>query len=257
MAVGALAKGNMAKKKKGTRVVGLDVGGTMIKGLVLTDGGEILNEETIPTNDDGTMGWRDRAKQVVRTLSKRCGGKCPVGVAAPGLASPDNSCITSLPTRLPGIEMMNWQHWLRFARPVPVYNDAQAALLAEVWRGAAKGATNVVLLTLGTGVGGAAMVDGRILRGRLGRAGHLGHVSLNPQAPPDTVGTQGSLEEAISHHNIATRTQGHFASTRDLVQAFEKGSSEAAAVWLTSVRALAAAITGFINVLDPEVIVIG
>jgi glucokinase len=130
-------------------------------------------------------------------------------------------------------------------------------LLAEVWRGAARSVRNVILLTLGTGVGGAAMVDGHILRGRLGRAGHLGHVSLNPDGPADIVGTPGSLEDAIGEHNVIQRTHGRFQSTRDLVQAYEQGSKEAADAWLASVHALAAAITGFINVLDPEVIVIG
>jgi glucokinase len=238
-------------------LVGLDVGGTMIKGLLLTSAGEILAEETTPTGDDGTTAWRDRAKTVVNSLLKRCLGTSGIGIAAPGLASPDNRCITSLPNRLPGLEQLNWQQWLGATRPVPVFNDAQAALLAEVWRGAAQNVQNVILLTLGTGVGGAAMVDGRVLRGRLGRAGHLGHVSLDPYGPLDIVGTPGSREDAIGEHNVVKRADGRFQSTRDLVKAVEQGSSEAGDIWLKSVRALAAALTGFINVLDPELVVIG
>jgi glucokinase len=115
----------------------------------------------------------------------------------------------------------------------------------------------VILLTLGTGGGGAAMVDGRVLRGHLGRAGHLGHVSLDPYGPLDIVGTPGSLEDAIGEHNVAKRAGGRFQSTRELVKAVEQGSSEAADIWLKSVRALAAALTGFINVLDPQLVVIG
>ena len=158
---------------------------------------------------------------------------------------------------MPGLENLNWQQWLEVPFAVPVHNDAQAALLAEVWKGAAKGASNVVLLTLGTGVGGAALVDGRILRGHIGRAGHLGHVSLDPSGTLDIVNTPGSLEDALGEHNVAQRSNGRFSSTRELVQAFEKGSADAAKVWLASVQALAAAFAGFINVLDPEVIVIG
>src|SRR6267142_2235850 len=205
------------------KLIGLDVGGTMIKGLLLSPKGEILAEETIPTNDDGTPGWRDRVKSVVKKLSQ-AHVTCRIGVAAPGLASPDNHCITSLPNRLPGIEQLNWQEWLGAPCPVPVFNDAQAALLAEVWRGAARSVRNVILLTLGTGVGGAAMVDGHILRGRLGRAGHLGHISLNPDGPLDIVGTPGSLEDAIGEHNVVKRTDGRFQTTRHLVQAYEQGS---------------------------------
>src|SRR5205823_4128014 len=169
----------------------------------------------------------------------------------------DGRSIAYMPDRLPGLEDLNWQQWLELDVPVPVFNDAQAALLGEVWIGAAKGAANVVLLTLGTGVGGAAMVDGRVLRGHLGRAGHLGHVSLNPDGPPDIVNTPGSLEDAIGEHTLAARSQGRFSSTRELVAAFREGSADAAELWLHSVRALAAAIAGFINVLDPEIIVIG
>lgn len=247
----------MSKTNLPTALVGLDVGGTMIKGLALAPEGEILSEETIPTGDDGTRGWLDRAKTVVRTLSSRYPGESYVGVAAPGLASRDGSCIVSLPNRLSGLENLRWQEWLELAAPVPVFNDAQAALLAEVWSGSAKGASNVILLTLGTGVGGAAMVDGHILRGHIGRAGHLGHVSLDPEAPLDIVNTPGSLEDAIGEHNVAERSNGRFNSTRELVREFQKGSVAAAEIWLASVKALGAALAGFINVLDPEVIVIG
>jgi glucokinase len=229
----------------------------MIKGLAMAPDGETLNEETLPTNDDGTKVWLERAKSVVRALLSRCPGETYVGVAAPGLASPDGLCITSLPNRLPGLEQLNWQQWLELPGPVPVFNDAQAALLAEVWNGAAKGASNVILLTLGTGVGGAVMVDGRILRGHIGRAGHLGHVSLDPDGIRDIVNTPGSLEDAMGEHNVASRTKGQFPSTRELVRAFKQGSVEAAGFWLPAVRSLAAAIAGFINVLDPEMIVIG
>lgn len=247
----------MAEVNAPDRLLGLDVGGTMIKGLLLTRHGDIIAEETTPTDDDGTTAWRDRARNIVNKLMGRCSDRCAIGVAAPGLASPENHCITCLPNRLPGLEQLNWQQWLAASLPVPVFNDAQAALLAEIWRGAARSAANVILLTLGTGVGGAVMVDGHILRGRLGRAGHLGHISLDPDGALDIVNTPGSLEDAIGEHNVAMRTRGKFRTTRELVKAFEEGSPEARDAWLASVHALAAAITGFINLFDPELIVIG
>src|SRR5207249_2187105 len=127
-----------------------------------------------------------------------------------GLPARDGRSIASMPGRLAGLEGLNWQQWLGLAKPVPVFNDAQAALLGEVWLGAAKGAANAVLLTLGTGVGGAAMVDGRVLRGHLGRAGHLGHVALDPDGPGDIVNTPGSLEDAIGEHTLTVRSRGGF-----------------------------------------------
>jgi glucokinase len=129
--------------------------------------------------------------------------------------------------------------------------------LGEVWLGAAKGFRNVIMLTLGTGVGGAAMVDGQLLRGHLGRAGHLGHSCLDIDGPPDVTGTPGSLEVAIGNCTIAERSQGRFQTTHDLVAAHRAGEAAATAVWLKSVRALACAIASFVNILDPQAVVIG
>ncbi|PYJ03865.1 MAG: ROK family protein [Verrucomicrobia bacterium] len=238
-------------------IVGLDIGGTNLKALAFTADGAKLAEESIATGDDGSCAWLERARKVVGDVRARCVAGAWVGVAAPGLPARDGRAIAFMPGRLPGLEGLNWQQWLGLDTPVSVFNDAQAALLGEAWLGAAKGEANVILLTLGTGVGGAAMVDGRVLRGHLGRAGHLGHVSLNPEGPRDIVNTPGSLEDAIGEHSLPARSHGRFSSTRQLVAAFREGSQEAAEVWLRSVRALAAAIAGFINILDPKLIVIG
>lgn len=237
--------------------IGLDIGCTNLKLLAFAPDGRRLAEANLPTGDDTNREWLGRAREAVRAMIGRCPAPVRVGVAAPGLPARDESSIAFMPGRLPGLEGLNWREWLELDSPVKVFNDAQAALLGEVWLGAAQSASNVALLTLGTGVGGAAMVDGRILRGHIGRAGHLGHVSLNPEGPPDVANTPGSLEVAIGECTLPARSGGRFNSTRDLVAAFRKGSPEAAEIWLRSVRALAAAIAGIINVLDPELIVLG
>ncbi len=237
--------------------IGLDVGGTNLKACAFTAAGELLAETSLPTADDGTPAWREQARSVVHSVLARCASPARIGVAAPGLPAQDGRSIAHLPNRLAGLEGLVWQEWLETLEPVPVLNDAQAALLAEVWLGAANGANNVVLLTLGTGVGGAAMVDGRILRGHLGRAGHLGHVSLNPEGPRDIVNTPGSLEDAVGECSLALRSQGKYTSTRELVAAYRQGLPDAVRIWLRSVRDLAAGLAGFINVLDPELVVIG
>ena len=124
-----------------------------------------------------------------------------IGLAAPGLAAQDQRSIRYMPERLPGLEGLVWRRFFRAAQPVPILNDAKAALLGEVWRGAAVGAADAILLTLGTGVGGAALVDGRLLHGHMAAAGHLGHISLDPAGPLDIAGTPGSLEDAIGAHS--------------------------------------------------------
>src|ERR1051326_879410 len=148
--------------------IGLDLGGTKLKVLAFGTDGQLVEEENAETLDDGTPSWRERAREAVRRTARSV-GPCRVGVAAPGLPSADGKSIACMPGRLAGLEGMNWQQWLELDSPVPVFNDAQAALLGECWLGAAKDASNVVLLTLGTGVGGAVMVDGRVLRGPAGR----------------------------------------------------------------------------------------
>lgn len=101
------------------------------------------------------------------------------------------------------------------------------------------------------------MVDGRLLRGWSGKAGHLGHVSLDPCGAQDVTGTPGSLEDAIGNHNIEARTGGRFRTTHDLVRAVESGDAGAGEAWNRSVRALAAAVASFTNVLDPEIVIVG
>jgi glucokinase len=159
--------------------------------------------------------------------------------------------------RLDALQGLDWTDALDVGRTVWVVNDAHAALLGEAWLGAAAGRRDVVLLTLGTGVGGGALVDGRLLAGHAGRAGHLGHVTLDADGPPDIVGTRGSLEDAIGECTLAARSGGRFRSTEALLRAAGDGDRDAEAVWLRSVHRLACGIASLINVLDPEVVLLG
>jgi glucokinase len=129
--------------------------------------------------------------------------------------------------------------------------------LGEVWKGAAAGCRDVILLTLGTGVGGAILSDGRLLKGAIGRAWHLGHISIDPNGERSIFGIPGALEPAIGNYNVARRSGGRFTSTRQLVDAHLAGDAQATEVWLASVNALARAVTSFINCLDPEVVILG
>ena len=238
--------------------IGVDIGGTNIKALAVTPGGRVLAHTIVPTGDMGQCGWDlnvRRAKDEVQRTVKQ--PPAWIGLAAPGLAAANQSSIAFMPGRLPGLEGLVWQKFFKATQPVPVLNDAHAALLGEVWRGAARRSQNAILLTLGTGVGGAALVDGRLLRGHLGRAGHLGHISLDPAGAPDIARTPGSLEDAIGDCTVKARSGGRFESTAKLVAASNAGDTDAQTVWWKSVQALAAGIASLINVLDPEVVVIG
>jgi glucokinase len=238
--------------------IGLDIGGTSIKALAVMPGGRVLAQTTVPTGDTGKRGWRVNVSRAKDELQGHLHHPPSwIGLAAPGLAASDQTSIAFMPGRMPGLEGLVWEKFFKASCPVPIMNDAHAALLGEVWRGAARSSRNVILLTLGTGVGGAAMVDGQLLRGHLGRAGHFGHISLDSGGKPDIVGTPGSLEDAIGNCTAQARSGGRFDATHALVAAANSGDADARRVWLQSVRALAVGIVSLVNALDPEVVVIG
>lgn len=252
----------MAKRSSPTDpALGIDLGGTRIKAaLVDRADGRLLHRALRPTEDGAWQGESPRfarhVADLIAELETAAGLEgLPIGLAAPGLAAPDGRCITWMPGRMHGLEGLDWT--TRLGRPVKVLNDAQAALLAEVAFGAARGCRDVFLITLGTGVGGAIWSGGRLLTGAIGRGGHLGHISLDWQAPRDVFHTPGSLESLLGNQSLPARSEGRFASTLDLLTAVRAGEPGAQALWRASVRALATGLASLINVLDPERILLG
>lgn len=237
--------------------IGVDLGGTNIKIVVISNNGDVLEYLTCDTADtEGS--WALTIKENIELIEKQRGqSPCHIGLAAPGLAAKDGRSIAYMQGRLKGLQGFVWQDFLESTARIVVLNDAHAALLGEVWRGAAKGFRNAILLTLGTGVGGAVLVDGRLIKGQIGRAGHLGHVTVNSDGSPDIVNAPGSLEQMIGNYNVAERSGGRFTSTRLLVEAHLRGDSEATTIWLRSIHHLAAAVASFINALDPEIVIVG
>ena len=173
--------------------------------VILTDTGEVI-EFCDPRIQS--------IKQTIEeTEAKQDSPADNVGLSAPGLASLDGSCIIHMPDRLEGLVNLNWQDYLSLDKPVPVVNDGHSALLGEAWLGAAKGFKNVILLTLGTGVGGAALVEGKLLRGRTGKGGHFGHTSLGSGPPIDICNCPNSLELAIGNCSVPERSNNRFSHT--------------------------------------------
>ena len=238
-------------------LLGLDLGGSSVKAVAVTPDGLTLARYNDGFDPAAPGDFAVTVRRIADRVAAELGAPHRIGLSAPGLAADDGRSIAFMPGRLEGLVGLDWGRHLGRSEAVPVLNDAQAALAGEVWLGAARGLTNVLLLTLGTGVGGAAMVDGRLLRGHTGKAGHLGHLSLDPHGSPGITGIPGSLEDAIGNHNIAARSGGRFATTHDLIRAHEAGDPGATAVWERSVRALAAAIASFTNILDPEAVILG
>ncbi len=239
--------------------VGIDIGGTNIKYVAALPDGTTLVSGVLPTSDapEAAAYWVKCVRTLLADLRQELGITLYPGVASPGLPAADGSSIHWMRGRMESVQGLNWTQALEAMHSVPVLNDAHAALMGEVWCGAALGSKNAIMYTLGTGVGGACLVDGRLLRGHLSRAGHLGHVSLNADADLDIVNTPGSLEDAIGECTLASRTSGRFSSTRAMLEAVAEGDADAEAVWQISVKALAAAVISAVNVLDPETVIIG
>jgi glucokinase len=237
-------------------LIGIDLGGSSIKAVMVTGDGVRLDEANQPFVDRD-MEWARGVRAVIDAFESRHGVASAVGVSAPGLAARSGRAISHLPGRLAGLEGLDWTRYLGRSREVPVLNDAHAALLGEAWQGAARGLKDVILLTLGTGVGGAALADGRLLKGHIGRAGHLGHAVVDFNGPLDDVNTPGSIEFEFGNKNVLERSGGRFRSTQLLVEAHLAGDAEATRVWLRSVRALGACVASLINILDPEAVIIG
>ena len=241
--------------------IGIDLGGTQIKSARFDlPTGALLGRALAPTNDgqSDTAGpfFAKGIRSLVAQHEAEAGGLAAlVGISAPGLADRDGSCIRYMPGKLQGLENLVWSEFLQ--RPAHCLNDAHAALMGEIWQGAAKDLRDVVMLTLGTGVGGAVVADGRLLRGRLGRAGHLGHLTVDMDGPPDCIGLPGSIELAIGNGSLADRTCGRFSMTRDLIAAIDAGDGDAKSIWERSIKALAVTIAGLINAFDPELVLIG
>ncbi len=239
--------------------IGIDIGGTQIKAIAVGQDGSLLQQESLPTNDrEGALGeWIAQVKSIVSDFEAKVqSGVTGVGICSPGLAARDNRSIAYLPGKLEELEGFDWTEALGREKMVPVVNDAHAALLGEAWVGAAAGKQEVALFTLGTGVGGAILSGGQLLKGAIGRAGHLGHMSLDPNGMVSICNMPGAMETMVGDYTISERTNGQFSSTKDLVQAFESGDNEAKTFWLRSIRALGCAIGSAINILDPEIILL-
>lgn len=237
--------------------IGIDLGCTNIKGVLIDVHGNILEQLKQETNEQDDQHWKQAVYSMIKTLkTKSPENKTAIGLSAPGLANAENTCIAFMPGRLPGLENFNWSTFT--GERVFVLNDAHAALMAEATFGSAKGMQHALLLTLGTGVGGGILIHGKLYQGLAQMAGHLGHTTVDANNPKiDVTNMPGSIEDAIGNLSITQRSVGKFTTTFELVEAYQRGETFATWLWLSSVRQLSVSIASAINVLSPEAVIIG
>lgn len=189
----------------------MDIGGTKLAAGVVDAHGRLSDARQVPTPPGGGEEiWGALAELVAEVMAE--GDDVAVcGVGCGGPMAPQGTEVS--PLNIPG-----WRHFPLRSRlaaltglPVYVDNDAKALALGEGWVGAARGVANYLAMVVSTGVGGGIVLDGRLLQGRLGNAGHIGHVVVAPRGRPCRCGGRGCLEAEASGSAIAAIT-GHPAS---------------------------------------------
>ncbi len=233
--------------------IGIDLGGTNIKGVLVNETGDVLHSLTAETA--GSTPWKEEVMKMISALKTISADVKHIGIAAPGLSNSLNSLIAFMPGRLQELQGLDWSLYLQ--ENVIVLNDAHAALIAESRLGAGKGIKNLLMVTLGTGVGGALLIDGKLHQGFLQRAGHVGHICLDSEGSPGILDIPGTLEEAFGNVTVFKRSYGKFDSALSLVEAYKAGDTLATYLWLTAVRKLSLALCSLINIVSPELIILG
>ena len=236
-------------------VIGIDLGGTAIKlGRFLRDG-TCVKSLTVATPQPSTP--KTVLKTIVKTIKqlefhKSCNA---LGIGTPGPVDARGK-IAKIAINLSGWQDVPFADWLEteIGLPTIIANDANCAGLGETWLGAGKNFKDMILLTLGTGVGGAIICDGHLFTGHLGFAGELGLITLNFDGPPCNSGNQGSLEQYASVQAIRRMTG---KEPIELGQLAAKGNQEALKFWENYGRLLGAGLASLIYILTPEAIVIG
>jgi glucokinase len=249
---------NMAVGRFMAYAIGVDLGATNIKTLAVGPEGNILLERTAPTEDGPDRKWAATIRDAIAAIEGEMGAVAEqIGLCAPGLIHADEHAVSWMVDRMVGTIDFDRRAYLERPGKVPFLNDGHAALYGEVWLGAAQGMRNVVALTLGTGVGGGIMIEGKLLKGHIGRAGQLGHVGVDAKSSPDLCNMPGGLDDLIGNATVARRSDGRFRDTAELVKAYEAGDEGARTLWLASLHYLACGICSLINTVDPQAVVLG
>jgi glucokinase len=253
-------------------VLGVDVGGTKVA-VAAVDGVVVRDSLEQPTVLESTEALLDGIEATVRRMIERVGEPEAIGVGVPSqIEFATGTVETSVNIPLTGVPLRA-ELGRRFGVPVFVDNDANCAALAEAH---SLGEDHLVMLTLGTGVGGGVVIDGMTFRGAHGLGAELGHFTLNPDGPPcpGNCPNRGCIEAYCSGQALerdATlfardRADSGLAarmgpdgkvSGRELVAAAEAGDPDALLIFQNFARMLGVAIAGYVNVFEPDRLAIG
>jgi glucokinase len=256
---------------------GVDVGGTKVAAGLVDANGKILSQVRVPmmSHSSAEAGLESVLKAIEQVTTGSI-GLAGIGICSPGPLDPFGGVVLN-PPNLPCWRNFPLAESVQKVYPVTVRvdNDANAAALAETRWGAARSYKNVFYATIGTGIGAGIVVDGKMFHGRTGAAAEGGHVSIDYQGPECGCGKPGCIEVLASGNAIARRARekitagaasamlsivgGNVAAIRGetVGEAFLAGDPFAKELIIETIKMLALWLANMIDLLDPEVIVIG
>ena len=257
--------------------VGVDLGGTNIKVGLVTPNGEVIAENSIPTEADGGVAHvLDRMAGGVRGLMERAKGGVVVrgvGVGSPGQVDVEKGVVRE-PPNLPGWDEVGLGSALEemLDLPVVVDNDANVAALAEFAYGAGQGVSEMLMVTLGTGVGGGLILRGKLYRGARGAAGEFGHTIVQQDGPLCGCGRRGCVEAFVGTRGILRRLREQLDAgavsmlssidskrvmPKDISEAASRGDGVALEVLRETGMYLGVGLGNVANLLNLERVVVG
>lgn len=268
----------MAKKDL---FLGVDTGGTGVKYVVTDDAGAILERGEVATDPASVANTMQRLRAAVAAA---LGGEpdlprlAAMGMACAGIVNPTTGMLGRSPN-LPGWEDRNLAtdiHTVFKEIPLALVNDVNGALYGEFRQGAGRGCRDLIMIALGTGVGGGVILQGELVLGRNFGAGEIGHMVLDPAGPPCTCGGRGCLEAWAGSMGLLRRareiaaegdpetalarlvaSRGPALNTLNLSELAREGDGTAAGIFHEAGCRLGQAIGNLVNLLDPDRIIIG
>ncbi len=252
------------------KAIGIDFGGTTIKSAVVQSGAVLARGETIVTTSRSTAdGIIAELLRVIGDMRAAHPEIEAVGIGLPGFVDSVNGIVHEL-TNVDGwhevalVALLRERTGLRSA----IENDANAMAYGEFLHGGAKGARNAICVTLGTGVGGGLILEGRLYRGSRLAAGELGHMSIDSHGPRGVYGTPGDLETYVGNRQIAERAERLYTASgqqrplekctpADVAALANSGDRIAIALWDAIGTDIGAALADGVWLLNPDTIVIG
>ncbi len=261
---------------RGTFAIGVDLGGTNLRAAAVSAEGEAIEKILVATDSrargpEDVLGvLADAVRALVARHANETNELAGIGIGVPGILEARTGVLRDSPS-LPGWKDVPVRAILEASLQTRVVldNDANGAAVGELWVGAARGASSVCMVTLGTGVGGALVAFGAPWRGENGMAGELGHMTLYPDGHPCNCGNRGCLEQYASATFVERRARSFDVLASSLVDVprggaarriFElgmNGVAEAREVFRELGVSLGIAVAGLVNAFDPPVLVVG